>query len=501
MMQTKQAYSWILAALVIASTSRNLQGQHYQPFGPVDYNPDWQWFAPDLHLNPGPRPNEGYFFGYERLNWSLSKPSRAPIGIGGPAFGTLQAPTVVIPSPLAPGDNQAGVAPTQTTASANITSNDAILIAVPNTEFGWGNRIDLGYLVDRDGWLLSVQWGLKQTFEHQYGMDDVRLMQLPSAQGIAGLDGVSINDPAFGSPPPAPDPGTPQIAGDPPVAPIPGILGYQAIQGLLAVPIFFEDPFGLLRGFIDINNDEIPDDVNLNGVFGNLEDTDGDGTPDALVPVDEGDIFALIPEFDQVNVRNHTKLSSVELMKMRRLTPTHHGSIIELFYGVRYVKFRDRFSVEALGGPLADSYWLNDATSNIVGPQFGFSHYNKRGRWTFGMQGRFLAGANFSSLKLNGILGSEIVPGQPNNPAFMGPSLFVRGVNDNFFSPVGELRVDTSFQLAKSVSLQVGWTGVVIDNVTRASNTIDYRLPTLELSPSEEEVFINGLNFGVVVNR
>ena len=53
-------------------------GTAYQPFGPVDYVPDFQLFAPinDYLLEENPQPNEGYFFSYERMHWSVQKPDR-----------------------------------------------------------------------------------------------------------------------------------------------------------------------------------------------------------------------------------------------------------------------------------------------------------------------------------------------------------------------------------------------------------------------------------------
>ena len=47
------------------------------------------------------------------------------------------------------------------------------------------------------------------------------------------------------------------------------------------------------------------------------------------------------------------------------------------------------------------------------------------------------------------------------------------------FSPVGELRLQTSYQLTSNVALKFGYTGIVIGNISRASNRVDYSGPNL----------------------
>ncbi len=495
MMRIKRVLSWLLALLTVALVSQELSAQHYQPFGPVDYTPPLQPFAPvnDYLLEHHPKPNEGYFFSYERLIWSASKPDITPIG------AQIGAVTATIPSTTALflALDQNTVTTAQLGGSLNIPQVNTINSAVPQTEWGWGNRIELGYMVDNEGWVVSVLSKVKDHFSAIYGADAQRLNMLSVGQGLNGIDGILFNDPLAPRLANPPDP--PGLA---PIAATPGTAAIPAFDGFRQVSVVFLDPFGLLNGFVDLDLDTFPDDLNFDGVFGNAGvDTTGDGLPDTPAPIDFGDAVRLATIFDSLEVVDRTHIDGVELMKMNRLRPTHHQSIIELFYGVRYLEIDNRFSVIGRGGVLADSEWENRSRNRIVGPQVGFRHYNRRRRWTFAIEGRFLAGANFVSINQDGVLGNLIVPGQVDNPFAMGPTTFVNKLTTEKFAPVGELRVETALQLTRAVSIQVGWNGLVTGNVAKASNTILYQLPTMGIVDREEDLFLQGLSFGVEINR
>ena len=68
----------------------------------------------------------------------------------------------------------------------------------------------------------------------------------------------------------------------------------------------------------------------------------------------------------------------------------------------------------------------------------------------------------------------------------------------------GEIRVNVSCQVTGNIGLKVGYTGLVMGNITRASNRIDYSGPNLiSITPDgiHQTFFANGLNFGVEINR
>ncbi|MFH1266740.1 MAG: hypothetical protein ABIK89_13510, partial [Planctomycetota bacterium] len=73
--------------------------------------------------------------------------------------------------------------------------------------------------------------------------------------------------------------------------------------------------------------------------------------------------------------------------------------------------------------------------------------------------------------------------------------------------PAAELRVDFMYQLTRSVSAGVGWTGFWVDGIARASSLIDYKLgqttaETMGITGlNRQSVFVNGANFRIVLNR
>lgn len=321
---------------------------------------------------------------------------------------------------------------------------------VPDAKFTWGNRYEFGYLIDHDGWLVSYVEGFRQRQEAQYGFP----------------------------------PGT---------------------NTLGSIAVIFTSAPGLMDGFIDPNGNGFADDIDGDGIHGaDGLDSDGDGVPDTIlgVPTDFDDAVTLLPTFETLTARNVVKLSSIELMKMYRFNPFHRGSVFELFYGARYLFFRDTFDVTADGGTLGPSNWDTRVTNNIVGPQIGGRLFNQRGRWTFQAEARFLAGYNIRNLSQNGKIAGLANPGGLNSPFFLNPTTFRSGRQDQQFSPVGELRVSTTFNITKSMALNVGWTGTFIGNVARASSSVRYDLPNMGLLPEDhQDVFANGVTFGFVVNR
>jgi len=210
--------------------------------------------------------------------------------------------------------------------------------------------------------------------------------------------------------------------------------------------------------------------------------------------------------FDLVSIRNEVTTWGVELNYIYRMHPNHHGGIFELFFGARYLEFNEQFDVEAIGGTLDESAWYTSADNHIVGPLLGLRWFRKGDRWTWSTQGSFTAGLNRQNLFQNGFLGSHLDPTTPTQFAIsrMGPSRFTHTAYIDEFSPIVEVRVDFSYQVTSAISARVGWTGMWIDNIARASNIIDYEVPLMGFDLSRnavDYVFINGVTFGVEVNR
>ncbi|MDX1926409.1 MAG: BBP7 family outer membrane beta-barrel protein [Pirellulaceae bacterium] len=113
-MSVLNLFKRLVAVVAFMAFSPSVFGQVYHPFAePLEFNPDWQFFAPvDVdslaELPNRKRANTGWFGTYDRTYLWMSRP--------------------------------------------NISQSEA------NGDFGWGNRYDLGFMTDdRSGWLFSMR--------------------------------------------------------------------------------------------------------------------------------------------------------------------------------------------------------------------------------------------------------------------------------------------------------------------------------------------------------
>ncbi|OHB83074.1 MAG: hypothetical protein A2V98_12590 [Planctomycetes bacterium RBG_16_64_12] len=221
--------------------------------------------------------------------------------------------------------------------------------------------------------------------------------------------------------------------------------------------------------------------------------------------------------FDELEARNKVQTWGVELNYLHRLHPRHQG-VFEWFIGARYLELDEDFVVEAFetiaddGDPaagLGDSWWDTSAENHVVGPQIGARWYRKGGRWTWSTEGRFFAGYNSQNVTLEGLLGSNL---DPQNAGLlqignMERTAFNHTRHFDEWSPAAELRLDFMYQLTRSVSVGVGWTGFWIDGIARASSLIDYALgqttaDTMGINDeNRQDVLMNGITWRIVLNR
>ena len=62
--------------------------------------------------------------------------------------------------------------------------------------------------------------------------------------------------------------------------------------------------------------------------------------------------------------------------------------------------------------------------------------------------------------------------------------------------------MEASYNLTRSVALQLGYTATFIDNLRRAAPAVNYTLPNMGfVDAGTQEIFVSGVNLGVQWNR
>lgn len=450
---------------------------------------DIDYFAqPDLSsYGQGVIPNVGYWGSLEYLLWATTTPKKVEIG------------------------NQGGSRAVYDSNFGTLTQFNAADTGFIRASLESGTRYELGYMGDDDrGWFVSG-WRL---FNHSD-----RLFQTNAAMVFKPLV-VPVTDLGTGA-----------------TANRDILDGFVDIRG--AVPNATAGSIRLPDGYADdVDNDGVygPDGRDVGTGIPPAAASPPDGIPDTIAAIDFGDMVALPLVFSQLTARHTSDIYSVELNRAWRLRRLGvFGGSVEGFAGARYMNFNDRFTVEGLGGILADSNWDMNINNRIVGGQIGLRWIQKTGRMSFIGEGRLFAGANLQTARLNGVLGSQLTtinPGDtftngtstangpvtsyPNNigpsninasrlnqPAAMFRTGFSSSRNYSSFSPMGELRAKLQYQVFESVSVNAGWTGTFVDGIMRSTNMIDYQLPAMQIFNERkvQGVFINGITLGMEINR
>jgi len=231
------------------------------------------------------------------------------------------------------------------------------------------------------------------------------------------------------------------------------------------------------------------------------------------------------------SIDNHVDHWSGNLAYVRRFKPFHHGGVFELLLGARYMEFNEQFQFRGWGAiainsfnqstttSSGDSYWLNRVDNHVLGPQLGGRWFRKTGRWTLLGEGFFTAGFNrqnyYQTSKLFenfNNLGQPVTGTGGSATTFALASQFpdggARGAFKDEFAPILEVKAELKYQLTRAISAHVGWNGLWMDGIARASNTIDYQVGTpgnpvlgFNLNNSRESVFVTGVAIGIDVNR
>jgi len=166
----------------------------------------------------------------------------------------------------------------------------------------------------------------------------------------------------------------------------------------------------------------------------------------------------------------------------------------------------DTLTGRGISSPLQTGAWETDSYNNIVGPEFGLQFERQRGRWTISSDFRFIAGLNWQNNLYRGAnfpesIGADYLRAE-FNPASVSvvnvgdgavitsptpPPLFLQvysvgqnnatnDVQHNFtFTPIGEWRLGVQYQVSQAIRLRLGYTGMVMGSISRASVNTRYR--------------------------
>jgi hypothetical protein len=497
----------------MALFTADARGQMNLPFGPAVYEHDFQLFAPvELDLDNQPYVDDcGYFAQYDKLWWSYNGENYT---VGDPNV-MVTAERIYLLRPQDEINNAPPGSPQREILENSYPIQNGLTNVTPDAGFAWGNRYELGYRDRGNGWLLGVLDGpeLNQTQVHGIG------------ENTPFIDRDYTDDQDQQVPPPGTSAET---------------AGFVRAFGFGSVHVNFATPPGYLFGFRDYLNflaeatlgtqggpilyvgnyaslqeddfDDL-DDITIT-FFRIADDIDGDLIPGAGFVVDADgnailqftdfdDLHEFNVAFDQVTLRNSTETDGIEAMWTHELTNRHYqakhqNNQLQVAAGARFFKLYDEFSFEGLGGILGRTFFVTSMDNQIVGPQVAARWVNQRQRWRLTADARFMFGYNVQDWKQFSGIGEELIPGALNRPLFAQPTYTSHGLQQEDFSPVGELRVDAAYYLTQSVALKFGYTGMFAGNIRRAATSVLYSLPEMGYREAgTQDLIVNGFNFGV----
>ena len=220
---------------------------------------------------------------------------------------------------------------------------------------------------------------------------------------------------------------------------------------------------------------------------------------------------------DSLNVGD---FNSIELNKLFRMPPLHHGGLLEPFIGFRYVKFEStwqqqdyfRYNEDGLTFPFPpiipnrDLFDIGDAetedlitdrfyfTNDMIGGQLGMRWKHRISRWNLSSELRAIGFHNFQNLERTfeiertyydgGGTGSE-VDGQVRTK-------FRENAYTNSTVVAADIRMQAAYELTRDVSFQVGMQYLGFYNGIGRGRFVDY---------NSQDLHLVGVTFGVEVNR
>jgi hypothetical protein len=406
-----------------------------------------QLFAPaDVSTyGGGQEPNEGYFFQFDGLYWSISPPEIHPIGF--------------------PSTRKVYYSPLESDTRIEKNTWDTSLIG---SQFGPGNRIEFGRVEDRNGWFVSI-------------------FQLRDQDQAVLLSGGSIvfNDPAFG-------PNGERL--------LQGNVNGDAATSPPYNPANFKDLPVVFRNVL-LENAVKTWGVEVNYLHRFLTRHEGGTFELFLGPryFEFNDRFTVQTSADP-NAQSQPYVvgnTDTGITTQGAGVPSFLGGsswnteannhIVGGQVGLRWFVKRGRWTFSSEGRFMAGLNCQNIEQDVDMGPNLS------PGPKTVVHVQPLPTGAVYT-------YDYSYAPFQPR---VMTHTTATHVEYAREFSPLYELRVEARYQLTRCIQLHAGWTGTWIEGLAQASSMINYTVPAMgiNMENNREGVFMNGLTLGFDVNR
>ena len=523
----------ILLATGVLATSLATRAADWLPMLPDQDFYDFQLFAPpdmqDYEIYP--EPSEGFFFNYDRLYWGISVPKT--VGTAETRLGGYLIPVQPISPQTIVQLNNDMIAAGQPASGLFIFGTDVLSLDLNTswlrTDMTWGNRYEGGWIYDNRGILLSYfdtgeQPQNFQTINEFAASSPTQTFtqsgQTPEGGGLVG-GGNALNSTTIVSTSPPPDHliaqkmvqmNTTRIQSAAVTSLIRREIGGRGSRSNVKFslgPRFvqFEDRYNIAYesnqyafntagyGGGTTAGGTTAGGTTAGGTTGGTTGgfTTGTATAGATGGATTGGATAGATGGTTGGVTG-TINGDAALAE----TSSSAGD----FFAITGV---DTLTGRGQGSPLQTGAWESYTTNNMVGPEFAILMESQKGRWTFTSQLKFTPAFNWQNSLFRGAnfpesLGADYIrstfqtantssnQGINDTPVTVtGPPLFLQlyGVGQSnttnsaehefVFSPIGEWRFSTQFRVSQAISLNLGYTGMWMAGITRASSNTGYR--------------------------
>jgi hypothetical protein len=407
---------------------------------------DMQWFAPpNLSTYGGPRrANQGFFFTFEHLIWSVSQPETTTIG----QFSELGREVWYGPDP-----------------ADSATQNNSHDTSIFDAEFVTGQRFEGGFIYGHQGLLFSA-WRLNhQTQDH----DTAQLsMVFDDSEWGGALDYKHLDgyvDPPINSV----------------IKPLPVTFASSRIRnrvetwGLELMYLMRSRQMhsgGYFEFFAGARYLEFNDEFSIHAY--------GYPTP---VTISGEAVTGIIMTDDPAVSQTADDIIYVGTLANSIWYQEADNRIVGPQIGGRWFNHYGRWTVSAEG-------------------RF-FAGFNSQTLYQTGIVGSKL---NPTTGMLNEPSLPGHPAGEVPVPLSLEATEFTHEQHENEWSPGIEVRFNLNWQWTKNIAIGAGWSGLWLDGIARSSNLIDYQFGTastmgIVTANNRQDVFIQGATFQIQLNR